>query len=70
MYAQAIYQNLENNAYKREKKPTIKLATSITIPTELAISIAILFKDNNQGLIALVYNPVFHARIKHINIQH
>ncbi len=27
-------------------------------------------KGDNQGSIVLSHNPVFHARIKHIDIQH
>lgn len=27
-------------------------------------------KGDNQGSIALAHNPVFHARTKHIDIQH
>ncbi len=27
-------------------------------------------KGDNQELIALAHNPVFHSRTKHINIQH
>lgn len=27
-------------------------------------------KGDNQGLIALAHNPVFHSRTKHIDIQH
>ena len=30
----------------------------------------ISLKGNNQGLIALAYNPVFHSKTKHINIQY
>ncbi len=32
--------------------------------------IVIPLKGNNQGSIALAHNPVFHSRIKHIDIQH
>lgn len=37
---------------------------------ELTTSITISLKDDNQRSIALTYNSVFHARSKHINIQH
>ncbi len=33
-------------------------------PTPLSL------KEDNQGSIALAHNPVFHARTKHIDIQH
>ena len=33
-------------------------------------SISILLKSDNQGLIALIHNPVFYSRTKHIDIQH
>ena len=33
-------------------------------------NIVILLKSDNQGLIALAYNPVFHSRTKYIDIQH
>lgn len=33
-------------------------------------SSTILLKGNNQGSIALLHNPIFHARTKHIDIQH
>ena len=32
--------------------------------------IVIPLKGDNQGSIALAYNPVFHSRTKHIDIQH
>lgn len=32
--------------------------------------IVVPLKGDNQGSIALAYNPVFHSRTKHINIQH
>ena len=35
-----------------------------------ATPIVIPLKSDNQGSIALAYNPVFYSRIKHINIQH
>lgn len=31
---------------------------------------AVNMKGDNQGSIALAHNPVFHARTKHIDIQH
>lgn len=31
---------------------------------------AINMKGDNQGSIALAHNPVFHARTKHIDLQH
>lgn len=55
---------------KGEKKLTIALAISITIPTKLATSITIFFKGNNQRSIALVYNFVFHSKTKHRDIQY
>lgn len=56
-YAQAIHQDLDpdNTCGGKEEQ-----ATSITIP----------LKGDNQGSIALAHNPVFHARTKHIDIQH
>lgn len=33
-------------------------------------SLLLLLKGDNQGSIALAHNPVFHARTKHIDIQH
>ena len=38
--------------------------TTSTAPTP------IFLKGNNQGSIALTHNSVFHARTKHIDIQH
>lgn len=38
--------------------------TTSTAPTPLSL------KGDNQGSIALAHNPVFHARTKHIDIQH
>lgn len=59
--AQAIHQDLDrDNACGGEEKPTTEPATSITIPP----------KGDNQGSIAFGHNPVFHARTKHIDIQH
>ena len=33
-------------------------------------NIVISLKGDNQELIVLAYNPVFHSRTKHLNIQH
>lgn len=30
----------------------------------------VLLKNNNQKSIALSYNPIFYAKIKHIDIQY
>lgn len=68
--AQAIYQDLEDNGCGGEEGPTTEPAKCITIPTEPATSITIPLKGDNQGSIALAHNPVFHARTKHIDIQH
>lgn len=68
--AQAIHQDLEDNACGGEERPTTEPATSITIPTEPATSITIPLKDDNQGSISLAHNPVLHTRTKHIDIQH
>ncbi len=45
---------------------TAPLITNIvsTAPTSMSL------KGDNQWSIALAHNPVFHARIKHIDIQH
>lgn len=59
--AQAIHKDLDwDNACGGEERSTTEPATSITIP----------LKGDNQGSIALAHNPVFHARTKHIDIQH
>ncbi len=34
------------------------------------LEIIMPLKGDNQGSIALIHNPVFHSRTKHINIQH
>lgn len=33
-------------------------------------AIVIPLKGDNQGSMALAYNPLFYSRTKHINIQH
>lgn len=69
IYVQVIHQDLEDNACKGEEWPTIEPSTSISISAEPATSITILLKGNNQGLIALVHNLVFHTRTKYIDIK-
>ena len=40
------------------------------LPSETTTNIPLSLKGDNQGSIALAHNPVFHARTKHIDIQH
>lgn len=40
----------------------------VTMPLKEHPSICL--KGDNQGSIALTYNPVYHAQTKHIDIQH
>lgn len=54
-YAQAIYHDLDLDNACGEKE-------------ELATSITISLKGDNQESIALAHNPVFHARTKYIDI--
>ena len=46
------------------------IAEDVDIARERGPGPLIPLKGDNQGSIALRYNPVFHARTKHIDIQH
>ena len=57
---QAIYNDLGIERGGEDKSKTRSKKHPMVIP----------LKSNNQSSIALAYNPVFHSRTKHINIQH
>ena len=58
--AQAIHNNL---GIERGEEDELKSRSKKHL-------IVISLKGDNQGSIALAYNPVFYSRTKHINIQH
>ena len=47
----------------------LKLLLDELLPDDTDIKTTIIFGDN-QGAIALAKNPQFHARTKHIGVQH
>lgn len=55
------YSNTSGKAIKADQNTLGEMATG---------KYSIPLRDDNQGSIALAYNPVFHARTKHIDIQH
>lgn len=50
----------ESNCVNTSVEPLIQASTDTSIS----------LKGDNQGSIALAHNPVYHARTKHIDIQH
>ncbi len=65
---------LTSNAARPDAAP-IDVATTVpTGPLSLTNTdnspASLFLKGDNQGSIALAHNPVFHARTKHIDIQH
>lgn len=62
----AIHQDLDN-----ERERGNKLARSYErAGSSEATPIVIPLKGDNQGLIAMAHNPVFHSKTKHTDIQH
>lgn len=53
---------------KNEQSSSVKTPVGSLI--QASIDTSIFLKSDNQGSIALAHNPVYHARMKHINIQY
>lgn len=65
---------MNSNAAPTDAAPIDVATTALTGPLSLTNTdnspASLFLKDDNQGSIALAHNPVFHARTKHIDIQH
>ena len=60
-------EQIKADAAKQEEEVVNTLSSTTPISTTPT---SISLKGDNQGSIALAHNPVFHARTKHIDIQH
>lgn len=61
---------IKTNLRDQKEKDNKSIAMKATLIYPYASFNTILLKDNNQVLITIAYNPVYHIPINHLNIKY